>query len=68
VALVVGVSVPLVVAYLIYRRSTRAGAEPEDVLEVMEKEGLLDTSDPTDEDPSLDKKRSCWLTSERDHG
>jgi len=42
IALVVGVSVPVVVAYLIFRSSERSELGPEEVLEVMEGEGLLD--------------------------
>ena len=68
VALVVGVSVPLMVAYLIYRSSERSEPGLEDVLEVMEEEGLLDGSDHADEDPTLEKRRDRWLPSERDDG
>ena len=42
IALVVGVSVPLVVAYLVHRLYARSDPPPEEVLETLEKAELLD--------------------------
>ena len=66
VALVVGVSAPLVVAYLIYRASEQSEPGPAEVLEVMEEEGLLDGPDRADKERNLQYRRNRRSLPERD--
>ncbi|MFW6118827.1 MAG: hypothetical protein ACOC7S_00675 [Planctomycetota bacterium] len=64
VALTVGIAAPLVTVYLIFRRRSDSELDPEEILEVLQREGLIDL----DEKKSLPHPAHHLLEESEDDG